>query len=957
MKPIALFSCIFLYSNFISAQESDRRVGIAVVNPVFRSEHRQTMDLNGIWDFATDPDKVGDNQKWYATDAVWTNKTILKVPGCWEAQGIGGKGMSFSVTPEFSSRPLIGTYRGAGWYRKVFTVPANWNGPKVRLNRNSFKSLDSSNWNGTKIWLKIGGVHAQGWFWVNGTYVGHDDSYCGAYKYDITDLVKPGERCVVVVKARNDVPSGKGLVSWVERFGGLYRGVEIESTSTMLIDDFWAVGDLDRSKVDFRIQLRNMLEEVGNSQDMTVRVVVKSIRDNKVVSDSKFPIIAPFLNRTNETSLIVPIDSIRGWYPDDPFLYRASVELIASGKIIDGWEERFGIKKWEVRGGQFYLNSKPFFVRGYGDDYIYPETLCSPASLEYHSAHLKKARDFGFVYVRHHTHCEVPEFFDAADEAGIMVQPELPYYGSVPSARTNKFFRPFEDAKELYLHYRRYVSFATYCTGNEGTMGSALSDSLYKFIKRMDITRLVIHQDGGDNTMKNSDFLSGPSDLWSFNGTNIKDAGGIIADKSGIIHRIYTGKDYPFVCHEYLNLATEEDPRLESKYTKALGPPVTAADFNAELKRNNLSWDSGIACIDAGSQLQRYSQKHGLERARKDLWADGYSFWTLVDVGNPAAQGLFNQFWETKKSTATDFHQFNKATALLVNCNIEQPVLSAGEVRKVEWIISHYGMEPLRNSRMIWSLRVKGKEVGKGMIDAINVNIGERALLGNTLFTAPSVQHPEKLVLTGKIENTDITNSWEFWVFPRVTNSPAGANLAACEKLLPKLKRLFPQIVSVDSKEGKSRAILLTDTLRENQTVEFLTKGKKVFLMELRGPKPPIKLDWWGMGDQRGTALLTHKAFGDFPHDGFMGPQMFRLVGSTILMSNPENQSIEPLMTGKGNDGYLTYVFQAKVLNGRLFGSGLNLLSGTPESVCLLNNFVRYIQSDDFKPVSVWDIK
>ena len=936
MKSTALFFCIFLCSNFISAQAPDRRVGIAVVNPVFRSEHRQTIDLSGTWDFATDPGKVGDDKKWYAADAVWTGQTTLKVPGCWEAQGIGGKGMSISVTPEHSSRPIIGTYRGAGWYRKVIDIP--------------------SKWNRSKIWLKIGGVHAQGWFWVNGVYVGHDESYCGAFKYDITDLVEPGGKCVVVVKACNDVPSGKGLISWIERFGGLYRGVEVESTPILFIDDFWAVGDLDTKKVDFRLQLRSMVGEANNLKDLTVRVVVRTIQENKIVADSIFSVNIPFLNCANTTSLSVPIKMMRGWYPDDPYLYRASVVLLASGKIIDGWEERFGIKKWEVRAGQFYLNNKPFFVRGYGDDYIYPETLCSPASREYHSGNLKKARDFGFVYVRHHTHCEVPEFFDAADEVGIMIQPELPYYGLRPSAATNKFFRPFEDAKELNEHYRRYVSFATYCTGNEGNMGSALSDSLYKFIKKLDSTRLAIHQDGGTNTTKNSDFLSGPPDLWTFNGTDQWDAGGIFGDKASNIHRIYTGKDHPFVCHEYLNLATEEDPRLESKYTLALGPPVTAADFNAELKKNHLSWDLGIACLDAGSQLQRYYQKIGLEIARKDPWADGYSFWTLVDVGNPAAQGLFNQFWETKKSTATDFHQFNQATALLANCNIEQPVLSSGEVRKVEWILSHYGIEPLKNSRMTWSLMVKGKEVQKGVINAINVNIGEWAVLGSMQFTAPSLQHPEKVVLTGKIENTGISNAYEFWVFPKSKNTSTGANLAASEKLLPILKAHFPQIVSVDSEEGKSRAILLTDTLKDTRTVEFLRKGKKVFVMELRGPKPPVRLDWWALGDQRGTAVLTHKAFGDFPHDGFMGPQMFRLINSTILMSNPENQSLEPLMLGKGNDGYLAYVFQAKALNGKIFASGLNLFSGTPDAACLLNNFIRYIQSDDFKPVSVWNI-
>jgi len=74
-------------------------------------------------------------------------------------------------------------------------------------------------------------------------------------------------------------------------------------------------------------------------------------------------------------------------------------------------------RKLEVRGARFFLNGKPFLVRGYGDDYIYPLTLTSPPDRQAHLRHLKIARQAGFNYVRHHTHCELPEFFEAADEA------------------------------------------------------------------------------------------------------------------------------------------------------------------------------------------------------------------------------------------------------------------------------------------------------------------------------------------------------------------------------------------------------------------------------------------------------------------------------------------------------------------------------------------------------------
>lgn len=109
-------------------------------------------------------------------------------------------------------------------------------------------------------------------------------------------------------------------------------------------------------------------------------------------------------------SLNVALDPFRAWSPEAPNLYRADVVLALDGQPIDGWVERFGVRKWEVRGASLYLNNQKFFIRGFGDDCVYPLTLASPASRDTHLAHLRLAKAYGFNYVRLHTHCEVPEY-------------------------------------------------------------------------------------------------------------------------------------------------------------------------------------------------------------------------------------------------------------------------------------------------------------------------------------------------------------------------------------------------------------------------------------------------------------------------------------------------------------------------------------------------------------------
>ena len=41
--------------------------------------------------------------------------------------------------------------------------------------------------------------------------------------------------------------------------------------------------------------------------------------------------------------------------------------------------------------------------------------------------HLRLYKEAGFNYARHHTHTPLPEYFEAADEVGFLLQPELPY--------------------------------------------------------------------------------------------------------------------------------------------------------------------------------------------------------------------------------------------------------------------------------------------------------------------------------------------------------------------------------------------------------------------------------------------------------------------------------------------------------------------------------------------------
>src|SRR4051812_17946601 len=78
---------------FSSVAQGGDTLGVpAVVNPIFHSSLRPTLSLDGEWDFATDPASRGEIDRWFDSAVALPNSQKLKVPGCWEAQGVGGEG-------------------------------------------------------------------------------------------------------------------------------------------------------------------------------------------------------------------------------------------------------------------------------------------------------------------------------------------------------------------------------------------------------------------------------------------------------------------------------------------------------------------------------------------------------------------------------------------------------------------------------------------------------------------------------------------------------------------------------------------------------------------------------------------------------------------------------------------------------------------------------------------------
>ncbi|MBQ6330737.1 MAG: hypothetical protein IJI35_17090, partial [Kiritimatiellae bacterium] len=641
--------------------------------------------------------------------------------------------------------------------------------------------------------------------------------------------------------------------------------------------------------------------------------------------------------------LKLPLRNFRPWSPEHPNLYWAEIALLdGEGNVVQTRRERFGVRKIEVRGEAFYLNNRPYFLRGFGDDSVYPLTGLPPADRETHLAHLRKARAAGFNFVRLHTHCEVPEYFEAADEAGILIQAELPYYIDIPTEAFT--FDPLRDLRELQAHYRRHPSFAVYCGGNEGRLGPYVEKEMYAFVKRTDPDRLVIHQDGdrcewlkyddeeGSNDPGNSDYDVGPRDIW----------------RRGSFR---TGR--PFVCHEYLNLCVKQDTRLEPLYTGAWAPPDSRADRLAWPAARGLDATWGDALQDAQHTLQGVYQKRGIEWARKDPYCGGYCFWTAVDVvvANGAihsAQGLFDPFWQTKKGGLSPerFALFNGPSCVLIDTPDENRVFTSGDELSVDFLFANYGEAALEDVALEWHLDISSNPSNvsnvsnpSGHIPLPAVAIGPARKVASEKIVFPPVARPVKAVL--RVEVGTAVNEWDFWVFPKRVKRD-GSDIAADASLLPMLAKLYDGVADAASPDG-AKARVVVAPYGSQASADALAHGKRVLTVSGGGGKPNVSLGWWSMGNQVGTALAKgHPALAGLPHEGALTPLLFRVVKEGAhAMSRKDLTVASPVIVGEGKKDCFLYLGEVKVDQGCHMASfGLDILSGTPEGTSILDGVI-----------------
>ena len=167
-------------------------------------------------------------------------------------------------------------------------------------------------------------------------------------------------------------------------------------------------------------------------------------------------------------------ENVKLWDEDEGNLYEMAVTLDNGMSAEDKGgstaecRTRFGIRSFGDNGsGRLALNGRAIFLRGEANCAEYPETGHPPMTIPEWKEMLLKYRSYGINFVRFHSHCEPEAAFAAADELGMLLQPELSHWDPKDAFGTEESYRYYRaELVDLLKTYANHPSFVMLTLGN-----------------------------------------------------------------------------------------------------------------------------------------------------------------------------------------------------------------------------------------------------------------------------------------------------------------------------------------------------------------------------------------------------------------------------------------------------------------------------------------------------------
>lgn len=623
------------------------------------------------------------------------------------------------------------------------------------------------------------------------------------------------------------------------------------------------------------------------------------------------------------------VPGAKPWSDAAPNLYTLILRSGAWAHAI-----RFGFRTFERRGNRLWLNGVPLFLRGNLDCCNFPLTGHPPTDKAEWTRVFANLRQEGVNQIRFHSWCPPAAAFEAADELGMLLAPEVLWIDwwmtkkdarvrgvGKGNAQTDAWVR--NELSRILAAYGNHASFFSLGVGNElGTSDFTVMGEMMVKCKMRDPRHLYAASTARKIT---------PAD--DFAVTHYYPGLGMVRER----HREGTDWDYedvygktavPTVAHEVGQWPVW--PRYATdlpKYADGLLRP-----WNLEVLRDKAAAAGVLPYNDrfvrASLMLNRLYYKDEIESFQRTPSCNGVSLLGAQDyyAQGEALIGWFDAFYDPKPGAedAVPVSVYLSATPCLAR--FAKYVWTTDETFTARLLVRNNTAADLTRD-IPWSF------AGRRGVAHVTLAPGQMAQAAEISLPLAEVKAPARLDLRFG------DNRWPLWVYP-------GAK-AAPEPLGDVVLAESPADAKAALREGK--AVLFSAAGYGSPATAFATTFRPVY---------------WSAAFFAGQRTATlgmwvdkaHPAFAAFPTEDWANWQWKNLLsGATAFRLDAHGRACEPIAMPVADFHHpcrAGLLFEARVGNGRLLVSGFDLTADAPEARQLRNSLVAYAKSPAFRPMA-----
>ncbi|HBE78991.1 MAG TPA: hypothetical protein DDW65_14630 [Firmicutes bacterium] len=897
-----------------------------------------TISLAGKWHFALDPQNIGEKNQWFhrALDGE------IVLPGSVEENGYGDK----VNIPDMLRLNRQYRYIGLAWYQRDVEISKDWNAKYITL------FLERCLWE-TRVW-------------INDQFVGRRDSLSTPHEYDLNRFVTPG-RCRITICVDNTEKYRIG--TWGHSYSddmqtiwnGIIGRIELRVQEEVFLQDIQVYPFPTAKKARVAVKIGNTL---GSIEEICLSARVWAVgKEAPALTQS---IHYKLFNEMEPIEFEIPMED-ESWLWDEfnPNMYQIQVKLHANSEQGCHEDEKtvaFGMRNFDIEGSRFLLNGLPVFFRGTLDCGSFPITGYPAMDIESWRRIYRIGKDYGLNHFRYHSWCPPEAAFIAADELGIFLQVELPFFpltnnpsevifsphdcvpplGSDPERE--QFFQ--EELERILDEYGNHPSFVLMCMGNELKGDYDFLAGMVEHGKQKDGRHL--YTSCSNNSVDPSvEIRPYPGDQYYVAHAALID--NVRSDRRCEnrfnVERPETMSDYrqqqegidmPILSHEVGQWMVYPNFEEMKKYTGVL-KPVNFQFFKESLESKDMG-EQAKDFVNASGKLAALLYREEIERS---LRTPNYGGFQLLDIHDYHGQGsstigMLDAFWDSKGLIgAEEFRNFCGPVVILVR--MQQRVWSNRETLLAEISIANYGNRTLTDETIVWRILDSNRHpLNHGKLPKIVAPRGQLTIAGNISVALSPILKAEKLILELGLESLKISNCNEFWVYPD--------NLQV--DIPPEIKisgRLDQEAEAHLAKGGK--ILLLPETDQEMEAIGFTTVFWNTQLFKNQKKSMGIFCD------------PHHPALADFPTDYHTNWQWWDLLhdakaavlNDTPIDFRPIVQVIDhPLRNNK--EGIL---FEAKKGQGTLLVCTVPLTKKADKNFVarqLLYSLITYMNNSGFAP-------